>query len=126
VSWPGSIAIALLTGVVGVLAAGYVANLAVSWYRVSSFEGGAGYMVVGLALVGGVAGVVVGLVASRTVGSGFLKALGAAEGSILALVAVVGLTARTRADVPPEIDGKELLLVVEVQWPAANAASPAT
>ncbi|AHG93882.1 hypothetical protein J421_6347 (plasmid) [Gemmatirosa kalamazoonensis] len=125
-SWPGSIAIALLTGVVGMLAAGYVANLAVGWYRVSSFEGGAGYMVVGLALVGGVAGVVVGLVASRTVGSGFVKALGASEGSILALVGVVGLTARALADVPPEIDGKELLLAVEVQWPATNAASPAT
>ena len=49
-SWLASIAIALLTAAVGLMLGGYLASLAVGWYRVSSFEGGAGYFVVGLAL----------------------------------------------------------------------------
>jgi hypothetical protein len=42
VFWLVSIAIALLTGVVGLIGAGSVASLAADWYRISSFEGGAG------------------------------------------------------------------------------------
>lgn len=42
--------------------AGTVAGLAVDWYNVSSFEGGAGFFVVGMALVGLIAGFLIGLV----------------------------------------------------------------
>jgi len=38
-SWFTSIFIALLTGIVGAAASGYVAALAVDWYRISSREG---------------------------------------------------------------------------------------
>jgi hypothetical protein len=49
------------------LAAGYVANLAAGWYRVSSFEGASGYFVVGLALLGLPGGMIVGIVTARMV-----------------------------------------------------------
>jgi hypothetical protein len=126
VSWPGTIGVALLTGAVGALAAGYVASLAVGWYSISSFEGGSGYFVVAFALLGIVAGIVVGLVAGRAAGGGSLRALGTAQAVLLGMVAVVGGAARLLADVPPTVDGRELMLAVEVRWPASQRASPAT
>jgi hypothetical protein len=128
-SWILSVAVALLTAIVGLLASGWVANLVVGWYRISSFEGGSGYFVVGLALVGGIVGFIVGLAASRIVAAGaspgFLKAAGTSLGAMLALVGAVGGTARLLADVPPTIAGEALTLVVEVRWPPDRTESPA-
>jgi len=127
--WLSSVLVALLSGVVGLLLSGYVANLAVRWYHVSSFEGGAGYMVVLLALLGGVVGFVVGLIACRTAGApggaGFARGAGTALGATLGLIALVGGTARALADVPPTLDGEGLTLLVEVRWPAGVERSPA-
>ena len=50
--WIASFGIALLTSIAAMFGAGTVAGLAVDWYNVSSFEGGAGFFVVGMALVG--------------------------------------------------------------------------
>jgi hypothetical protein len=128
-SWPASLAVALLTGVLGLVAAGYVMSLCVRWYRISSFEGGSGYAVIGVALVGGVAGTVLGLVVARMVAgegfSGFLKAFGVAGGLALALAAVAAWIARSLADVPPTIDGRELELDVEIRLPVDVKSSPA-
>jgi hypothetical protein len=55
-SWLASFVVALLTAAVGLVLGGYLASLAVGWYRVSSFEGGAGYFVVAFALLGFVVG----------------------------------------------------------------------
>ena len=65
VSWALSLLIALLTGGVGLLGAGFVAALIVDWYRISSFEGGSGFFVVFMALFGGLAGTLIGLIAAR-------------------------------------------------------------
>ena len=90
-SWLASIAIALLTAAVGLMLGGYLASLAVGWYRVSSFEGGAGYFVVGLALVGFVVGLALGLFVSRvvavSVGFGFWNAFFASQLTIFSAVA---------------------------------------
>ena len=45
-TWIASLAIALLTGLVSLIAGGVVAQWCVGWYRISSFEGGSGYFVV--------------------------------------------------------------------------------
>jgi hypothetical protein len=128
-SWPASILVAVLTGAAGLVVSGFIANLAVDWYRISSFEGGSGYFVVAMALLGGAAGAVIGLVGSRIVGAGtdpsFIKALGTSLGVVLAISVAVGGTARLLADVPPTIDGEELWLAVEVQWPQEDTTSPA-
>ena len=122
--WLVSIVIGVLTAVATMLAAGYVANLSAGWYRVSSFEGASGYFVVGLALVGLVAGLIIGIVVSRLVGAGahpgFLKALGISWGVSLGCVAILGGVARLRADIAPRPGGEELALAVEFRWPAGR------
>ncbi len=128
-SWFTSIFIALVTGAAGAAAAGYVAALAVHWYRIPAREGGSGYFIVLMGLIGLVVGVIAGLVVSRRVAGGaqpgFFKALGYSLLPVLGTIAVIGGAARLRADVPPRLDGEELLLAVEVRWPEGHATSPA-
>jgi hypothetical protein len=129
-SWLASLLVALATAAVGLVLGGYVASLAVSWYRVSSFEGGAGYFVVAFALLGFIVGLLVGLVMSRFVAGamqlGFWQTLLASEVAVSALALIVGGVARLAADVPPTLGGERMLLAVEVRWPASADASPAT
>jgi hypothetical protein len=124
-SWPATFGIMLATGLAGMFAAGYTANLAVSWYRISGFEGQSGYFVVFLALAGLVLGLVVGGVAARIVSGGFVQAAGAALGVVLGLTLLIGGTARLLADVPPRLDGDTLLLALEYRWPASQVEAPA-
>jgi hypothetical protein len=121
-SWLASFGIAILTALFALFCAGTVSSLAVDWYRISSFEGGSGFFVIGNALLGGIAGFVVGLIASRVVAGwphgGFLKGLGVSFGVVLAIsLGVTGLSYFV-ADIPPTIDGEELFMAVEIKWPA--------
>lgn len=129
-SWLLSIVVAILTGVAGLFASGFVASLLVDWYHISSFEGGSGYFVVGLALLGGMAGALIGLITSRVVAArpkpSFPKALGLSLAVVVTILIGVGGTARLLADIPPEIDGETLFLVTEVRWPQSGAAEPAS
>ena len=122
--WLASLAIALLTGILSLFASGFVAALAVDWYRISSFEGGSGFFVVFLAMFGGMAGTVIGLIAARVSAArpqpSFIKGLGTSAGVVLALLLVIAGVARLLADVPPEIDGDTLLLHVELRSPAGD------
>ena len=83
-----------------------------------------------LRLLGIVVGFLIGIIASRTVGSGadpsFLRSLGVSQAILLSITAIVGVSARLLADVPPTINGDELMLAVEVRWPEGHATSPAT
>jgi len=120
--WLRSVLVACITGILSLFASGYVADLAVPWYQISSFESGAGYFVVFMALVGGVAGFVVGLITSRAVAArprpGFSKSLAFSCATVAVLLAAVAGVARLLADVPPSIDGEALFLMVELRWPA--------
>jgi hypothetical protein len=126
--WLVSLGIALLTAVVGLLAAGVVASLAVDWYRISSFEGGSGYFVIAMALLGGIAGFVIGVITSLVLMArstpGFLRGLGASLAVVLGIAATTAGIARFLADVPPTMNGEELHLVVELRWPAGTPAPP--
>ena len=128
-SWFTSIVVALLTAIAGAVASGYVAGLAVDWYRVSSREGGSGYFIIALGLLGVIVGLILGLVVSRKVAGGaapgFFKALGFSLLAVLGTVAVIGGVGRLQADVPPKLHGEELLLAVDVRWPEGHAKSPA-
>lgn len=122
--WPASLGVGVLTAATAALLAGWVANLSVTWYRISSFEGKAGFFVVGMALLGLLGGLAIGIVASRVVAGGghggFLASLGVAQAVVLGLVGLIGGTARLLADVPPRLGGEELLLAVEIRWPAGQ------
>lgn len=127
-SWPLSILSALLTGLAGMVAAGFVANACVTWYHIPSFEGASGYFVIGIALLGFLAGCLIGIITARMVAAkaqpGFLKALGRSLGVVAGLTLLGGGAARLLADVPPTIDGEELLLAVEVRWPEGQVERP--
>ncbi|HET7217021.1 MAG TPA: hypothetical protein VFJ02_03200, partial [Vicinamibacterales bacterium] len=103
--WLASVVVGIITALVAMVASGLVAGLAVDWYRISSFEGGAGYFVVFMALFGLLAGFVFGLITSRVVAArprpGFLKALAASCGVIAGILGVIAGTARLLADIPP-------------------------
>ncbi|MFO1498311.1 MAG: hypothetical protein U1G07_07970 [Verrucomicrobiota bacterium] len=122
--WLSSILLAVLTGVVGLFSAAFVASACVKWFHISSFEGGSGYFVVINALLGGLAALVIGLVASRLIAASaapaFWKAIGYSWGTVLALSAIAALIARGLADVPPTLDGNQLLLQVEIRLPAGQ------
>ncbi|MEI9863515.1 MAG: hypothetical protein WDN00_02965 [Limisphaerales bacterium] len=87
-------------------------------------RGGSGYAVVFAALGGGIAGLIIGLVAARLVAAGvspgFLKGLGYAWGAILVLSVVVVTICWALADIPPTIDGQELTLEVELRLPVGE------
>ncbi|MBL0170295.1 MAG: hypothetical protein IPP90_06105 [Gemmatimonadaceae bacterium] len=129
-TWILSLVVAALSAATGLVLAGFIASLATSWYRISSFEGGAGYFVIVIAIGGALVGGVVGLVVARAVAAGtnpgFLKAMGLALGAVTLIAVTIGGVARMRADVAPEADGDGLLMAVEFRWPAADTVSPAS
>lgn len=120
-TWLTSLGVALISGVAGLFLTGFIANACVSWYRISSFEGKSGYFVVFTALVGAVAGAIIGLVTARIVATGtdpgFLKGLGCALGVIAALAGIATLLCRLGADIAPTLDGKDLEIEIEVRCP---------
>lgn len=127
-SWVSSLLVAVLTGLLGMVLSGVVANLAVGWYRISSFEGGAGYFVVGTALLGFIGAAIIGLVTARTMAGAdpsFIKVLGVSGAIVLGAVGTVGGISRLLADVPPTVDGEELYLAFELRWPESESRSPA-
>ncbi|HEX4934857.1 MAG TPA: hypothetical protein VFV33_16825, partial [Gemmatimonadaceae bacterium] len=126
-SWLASLVVAFLTGVVGMLVGGFVANLAVSWHRISSFEGGAGYFVVAMALLAFATGAIIGLVTARQMAPSdpsFLRVLGSSVGIVVVLGGAIGGVSRAVADVEPTVDGAGLYLAFELRWPAKEARAP--
>ncbi len=61
-TWLVSLLVACICGVLGMLHAGVIANACVSWYQVSSREGESGYFVIFIAMGGGIAGLIPGLI----------------------------------------------------------------
>lgn len=120
-SWFTSFFIALLSGALALACAGMIGAVCADWYRVSKFEGGAGYMVVAVALLGCIVGFFIGLFAARLVAAGvspgFFKGLGLALGAVLAISLVALGICRLGADLAPKMDGRFLELAIEVRCP---------
>lgn len=125
--WIHSFLIALPVSLLGMFCGGFIGDRCVRWYRISSFEGGSGYFVVGLVLLGGLVGLVGGftIVAWQGApgGAGYPKSFGTAVAALTGLaLAVLGVCWKF-AHIPPEIDGRKLTLEVEVRLPP-GAPSP--
>ncbi len=130
-TWLTSISAAVISGIAGLFLAGFIANACVSWYHVSSREGASGYYVIFMAIGGGIAGLIIGLIAARIavtqLGSGFGKELSCALGVVLAIAGISALLCRVFADVSPLIDGRPLNLEVEFRFPnTAHGKQPPT
>jgi hypothetical protein len=120
--------VGVLSAIAGLLLVGWLADRCVDWYNVSSFEGGAGYFVVFLALGGGIAGFVIGVIGSwwaTSRGGTFLRGLGVALGVDVGLVAIATLLAWGLADHPPTIDGRSLVVDIELMTPEGPAPTDA-
>ncbi len=104
-SWLVSIVVSLLSGAIALFLAGYIAILCVDWYRIPSREGASGYFVVLIALLGGVAGTILGCIVARIVassmGPSFGRELAFAILSILVVAGVGACISRWLADIPP-------------------------
>lgn len=117
--WPLSLFMALLTGGITMLVSGWLANLYSTWYNVASREGAAGFLMVGIALLGGLVGLGLGLTAARLFhSSGFWKVFGLFLTAEALLAGLVLLLLYLLADIPPKLAGEELQLQVEIRLPA--------
>lgn len=116
-----SLGTGVCVAVAGLFLGGFLGTLCVDWYRISSFEGGSGYFVLMLALLGGIVGfflgLVAGIIASQVAKWRFVKGLGMGLGGACALTAVVIGLCWVFADHAPTIDGKELVVDVELRTP---------
>jgi hypothetical protein len=89
-TWLWSILASLVAGATSCAASIGLGLLCVRWYRISSFEGKSGFAVAGIALLGLVGGLLVGLIAARVVASGGSRgALPQLAGGVGAALAVV-------------------------------------
>ncbi|MCB0790838.1 MAG: hypothetical protein H6595_11805 [Flavobacteriales bacterium] len=117
-SWALSLLIALLSGLVSAICAGWVAWQGMAWHRVGDFEGQRGFALVGSVLLGLLAGIIIGLVAARTYGqrpdvhwrSALWRAMTVDGGLLLLVLAMSYATAAH----PPTRHGTGLILDVEV------------
>lgn len=130
-TWLYSIVAAGVSGIVGLLLAGFIANACVSWYHVSSREGASGFFVMFLGLGGGIAGFLLGLIVARWIaahgGSHLGRELAGAVAAVILVAGISALLCRLLADVPPRIDGQELTLEVEFRFPnTLDQAKPPT
>ncbi len=120
-NWKFSLLIAVLTGVLGLFGSGLVTCAYEDWYHVSSHDIGAAFLIIDIAVLGGITAFVIGLIAARVVGPGFGKALGCASGIVLGIAGLVTVMLYLLADFPPTIDGEELTLELEIKLPVGHA-----
>lgn len=114
--------VAALAGLVGLLSAGFVAAGYAQWYHVSTREGAAGFFVIEMAILGGLAAFVWGwVVALRASPSRFWRAFGGSAGLVLIAAGLAALGFYLCADFPPKLEGAELRLEVEIRLPAGES-----
>jgi hypothetical protein len=127
-NWIVSIFVGLLTGGLSLFIAGLVAVGCIEWYHISGFEGKSGYFMVAIALLGGIAGCVLGFAISRAIGAGswldFFKGLGISWGVVVLVSGTAAGIACLLADISPKIDGQYLELDVEIKLPVGETNQP--
>ncbi len=117
-SWMAAGFLGLLTGVIAMIYAGLVADLAVPWLGVSNFEGGASYFVVAMAILGLLGGAILGVVTCRLAGRhGPLRGFGAAVLVVGGVITAAGAVAWTQRDVAPLVGGQRVDLALELRLP---------
>jgi hypothetical protein len=127
-SWLASVGVGFLTAIVTAFGGIGIGVLCVEWYRIPSREGGSGYFVIFLGLIGLVLGLVIGVVCARIVAAGaapgFLKGLGVAAGSCVGLLMIVTLICWLAADLDTTLHGNPVELQAEVRCPPGFVVPP--
>src|ERR1700712_5663159 len=121
-SWLGTVGVAFLTAIIGAFGTGGLGLLCVEWYRVPSREGGSGYMVIFMGLLGGVLGFLVGIIGSRIVAAGanpsFGRGLGVTAGMCVGLLAIATFICWLLADFDTTLHGRPVEMQAEMRFPA--------
>lgn len=127
-SWLPTLLCGLLTGLFGAVYGGWMASRAVVWLRLSSFEGGSGYFVVAMILVGFALATVIGLVVCRLVGgagmAGIAKGLGFSLAAVAIVITGLGGIAWVGMDREPMVAGQPISLDLEIRLPPGATAPP--
>jgi hypothetical protein len=125
-TWKRVVAISGLTGICGLLSSAVAGNLVVGWYDFNAFEGAPEFAVVLFALaglvVGGLVGMVVSLLLAPPSRFSARTSAGISSAVMLSLVAASTGTSRVLADIPPQIDGEQVYLSVELRFPSGHAS----
>ncbi|MBR0672851.1 hypothetical protein [Neoroseomonas soli] len=120
--WLAAIFLGLLTGLIGGIYAGFVADRAVPWLRISSFEGASGYFVFFMGILGFLGATVVGITTCRLVGhageGGVARGFGASLLVVGGLITAAGALAWLQRDVAPLVGGQPIDLALELRLPA--------
>lgn len=123
-TWLITLATGALAALLGGVALGFLADRWTVWFRVSNFEGAAGYYVIFNALFGAVASFFIGIACSRYVVQGaeanFLRGLLLTGGWIAGIWTVLAGVSYAIADHPPRLEGKALVLDIEIRTPPQN------
>lgn len=117
-NWLVSIGIGLVTAIISAALTAWIADMAVRWQRVSSFEGAAGYAVVAFVLIALILGFVIGVVTSRFAPPSYLPAQGMALAVAGGVIAIGTFLAWVTGDQPPTLDGDTLIIQAEFRFPA--------
>lgn len=122
-------AVTFVAGIIGMLAGAVgmfpIASACVRWYRISSFEGGSGYFVVGLSILGAIGGFVLSVIAARLaysfIGPQWYSQIGVSLSAVVAALAMVLTLSYGGVDRIPKLDGESIDSVWEIRLPADGA-----
>lgn len=131
-NWLASIGVGIVSAPLAGLICGTAAVVCAEWARIPQREGAAGFFAAGMALLGAIVGLILGIVFARGAMTAlfgseptFAKALGLTLGSLAAVSLVITALVRLTADLPPKIDGRNLELAIELRYPPGSHV-PAT
>lgn len=120
-SWGATIATGFIGGLLGGAGMFALGNIWVKWYRISSFEGKAGFFVIGMAFLGLVGGAVLALIAARIAASSASAAwttqLAAGAGCVLAVLIMSLAISYLGADLEEDLGGRGVSIAWEVRLP---------
>ncbi len=118
----------LLVGILCMLIGGggmfLLAFPCIKWYQISSFEGRSGYFVMGMTLIGAIAGFVLSIIVARLcysfIGTQWYVQTGGAMASVIIALLVSFVLVYAGVDRIPERNGKTILSLWEIRLPAAG------
>ncbi|MEZ5330376.1 MAG: hypothetical protein R3F19_35460 [Verrucomicrobiales bacterium] len=100
-SLPASVFIALITGIVGLIASGLVAGGYAEWYSMPDREGAGGYFIIAMAIAGAAAAFIIGIILSRVLGTTFWNALAWALGTVAGVNGIIATGLYLFSDTKP-------------------------
>lgn len=123
-NWLASLGVGIVSAPLAGLICGTAAVVCAEWARIPQREGAAGFFAVGMALLGAIIGLVLGILFARgVIGSEptFAKALGLTLGTLTAISLVITAIVRVTADLPPKVEGRPVEMAIELRCPPGTA-----